>query len=91
MTIIFTRISIWNNFGKCVVFPNINGFDIEIQENHTFSKIITNRDSGKNNSHKIYLIEPTPHKSTIAHPMVTSDLDTDGAFIVLLVISRLGK
>ncbi len=59
-----------------------------IQENHTFSKIITNRDYGKNNSHKIYLIEPTPYKSTIAHPMVELDLDRGNAFTVLLVISR---
>ena len=61
---------------------------IEIRENHIFFKIITNQDSAKNNDQKIYLIIPTPHKSTIAHPTVVLYLDTDNAFIVLLVISR---
>ena len=61
---------------------------VEIRENHTFYEIITNHDSGVNNGQKIYLIVPTPHKSTIAHLMMSSDLDTDNAYIVLLVISR---
>ncbi len=64
---------------------------IEIREIYIFYNITTNQDSGKNNSQKSNLIGPTPHKSTIAHPMVTSDLDTDDAFIVLLVISRSEK
>ena len=61
---------------------------VEMRENRIFFEIITNQDSGANNGQKIYLIIPTPHKSTIVHPMVASDLDTDNAFIVLLVISR---
>ena len=61
---------------------------VEMRENHRFFEIISNQDSGANNGQKIYLIIPTPHKSTIAHPMVVPDLDIDNAFIVLLVISR---
>ncbi len=61
---------------------------IEIQENLIFFKITMNQDYDKNNSRKTYLILPTPHKSTIAHPMVVPALDTDSAFIDLLVISR---
>ncbi len=60
----------------------------EIRENHIFSQITTNQDSARNNDQKRYLIKPTPHKSTIAHPTVLSDFDTDKAFIVLLVITR---
>ena len=55
---------------------------IEIRENHIFFEINTNQDSRTNNGQKLYLIIPTPHKSTIAHPMMASDFDTGNAFIV---------
>ncbi len=94
MTIIFARILISNKFEKYVVLSKKSWKSLKIDKiikiSHIY-KIITNQHSGKNNSQKIYLIVPTPHKSTIAHPMVAPDLDTDSAFIVLLVISRLEK